>query len=164
MTTVSLDALPTDPETMHALQISPEGAVVGIVFALWEFAIDQESGKIWLSAAVHPDLLGTDPLNPLPPHTINLMRSQIGGKPEHLRSYFRGAIPENGYKIPEPPFEFEVTANPYSGDRQSGKMKLFITSSGAASPRPVQVQKDDHGYWRATEWSSLLLGVMPGKG
>ena len=49
--------------------------------------------------------------------------------------------------------------NPYSGDASEGRLKVFVASSGAASPRPVTLQRNNRGLWKAVEWSSLTLGV-----
>jgi hypothetical protein len=88
-----------------------------------------------------------------------LIRSQVGGQGYRLRSYVEGATPENGYRLPEPPYRVICSANPYSGDLESGEFKVFVASSGADSPRPVTVRRGEDGLWRASEWSSLLLGV-----
>ncbi len=33
--------------------------------------------------------------------------------------------------------------------------------TGAATPRPVTLKRNDRGVWKAYEWSSLLVGVRP---
>jgi hypothetical protein len=76
-------------------------------------------------------------------------------------SYISGATPENGYDIGVPPFVVTCTDGPYSGDASTGAYKVFVASSGAASPRPVTLQINDKGIWKASEWSSLISGVQP---
>ena len=41
------------------------------------------------------------------------------------------------------------------------RAKLFVFSSGADSPRPVTVKKNNRGLWKATSYSSLDVGVRP---
>lgn len=48
-----------------------------------------------------------------------------------------------------------------SGD---GLVKLFLYSSGADSPRPIQLSRNDKGLWKAYSWSSLESGVRPPAG
>ena len=76
------------------------------------------------------------------------------------RSYVKGATPENGYELPDPPYEFEFSDNPYSGDEEEGPYKVFVASSGAASARPMMVRRNNRGIWKAYEWSSLLVGIQ----
>ncbi len=48
-----------------------------------------------------------------------------------------------------------------NGNRETGQYKVFVACSGAELPRPVTLKKNDQGLWKASEWSSLLVGVMP---
>jgi len=48
-----------------------------------------------------------------------------------------------------------------SGNRETGQYKVSVTCSGAELPRPVTLKKNDKGLWKASEWSSLLVGVIP---
>jgi hypothetical protein len=59
---------------------------------------------------------------------------------------------------------FTFSDNPHSGDPETGTFKVFITSSGASSPRPVTVKRNDKGIWKAYEWSTLIVGVEPPAG
>jgi hypothetical protein len=76
------------------------------------------------------------------------------------RSYVKGTTPENGYQLPAPPYVFEFSDTPYSGDVDAGTYKVFVACSGAASPRPVTVRRNNRGIWKAYEWSSLVVGVQ----
>ena len=76
--------------------------------------------------------------------------------------YWKGAEPSNGY-TPSLPLTVETYTNPYSGDESTGKLKLFVATRGASSFRPVSVEKDTDGLWRAKEMSSLFVGMMPAK-
>jgi hypothetical protein len=87
---------------------------------------------------------------------------QVQGKAYLPWAYIEGATPENGYAVSGPPYVVTCTDNPYSGDVDSGQFKVFVACSGADSPRPVTLKRNNKGIWKASEWSSLLVGVkMP---
>ncbi len=69
------------------------------------------------------------------------------------RSYFAGATPQNDYK-PSEPYTIYVSENPYTYQSQ-GYAKLFLTSGGADSPRPVQLRNTKDGKWYL--WEQFLL-------
>lgn len=69
------------------------------------------------------------------------------------RSYFVGATPENDYQ-PNAPYTVEVSENQYSYEEQ-GIAKLFISSGGADSPRPIKLRKAKDGKWYL--WEQFLL-------
>jgi hypothetical protein len=93
--------------------------------------------------------------------SLQRIRRQINGRSYLPRSYVSGTKPENGCHLSEPPYMIECLRNPISGDPASGKCKVFVVSPGADSPRPVTVAVNEHGGWKAMEWSSLLVGVRP---
>lgn len=164
---VEVDGLPETVEAFVALQAevarTPEGGAAMMVAALWLMTEDEEAGWPVLAEAVDPSRLqagsGATGGRRLGKRDLQLIRSQIGGRGHMLRSYMAGATPENGYRLPQPPFRVECTENLYSGDPESGQFKVFVASSGADSPRPVTLRRGEDGLWRAAEWSSLLLGV-----
>lgn len=69
------------------------------------------------------------------------------------RSYFVGSTPENDYQ-PNAPYTVEVSENQYSYEEQ-GIAKLFISSGGADSPRPIKLRKAKDGKWYL--WEQFLL-------
>lgn len=141
----------------------PQGGVAMMVVALLLYAGDEELGRSCLAAAVDRDRLEEGPEGyggrQLGRRDMQLISRQIGSQPYVPRSYVKGATPENGYELPGSPYLFEFSYNPYSGDPESGTYKAFVVCSGAASPRPVTVCRDDRGTWKAREWSSLLVGI-----
>jgi hypothetical protein len=161
---VTIDQLPQTAEAFALLQErvarTPEGGAAVMVVALLLYAEDRVLGERCLDQAVDGGRLHTVAGGQrLGRRDLQLMASQVGGRPHVLRSYLAGTCPEGGYQMPEPPLGIEWSANPYSGDVDSGQYKVFVTSSGADSPRPVTVRRDAEGLWKAYEWSSLLLGV-----
>ena len=90
----------------------------------------------------------------------SLIKSQLNNYPYVTASYFLGSSPENNYTIPEGELSFELSSNNYSGDKDNGPFKVFIKCSGAASPRPMTLKKNDKGIWKAHEFSSLVVGIQ----
>jgi hypothetical protein len=165
---IEIDGLPQSVEGFIALrdQVAqrPQGGAAMMVVALLMYAEDEDLGRQCLAIAVDRDKLSEGPKGyegwQLRASDIWLLHSQIKGKPHIPRSYVKGAIPENGYRLPAPPYVFEFSDNPHSGDPETGMYKVFVTSSGASSPRPVTVKRNDQGIWKAYEWSTLIVGVQ----
>ena len=164
---IEIQRLPQSVDEFVALRDehapTPEGAAATMVVALLLYGEDQDLGKPCLAKAVDPSRtrMGASGDLELQPRALNLIRMQLGQRPYIPRSYLEGATPENAYTLPEEGLAVRLTRNPYSGSNESGRVKLFIASSGADSPRPMTVVRDSDGVWRATEWSSLLSGVRP---
>ena len=72
------------------------------------------------------------------------------------RSYFEGSSPENDY-TPAVPYRVTVSENPYSRTNFSeGYLTVYLKSSGADSPRSVQLRtKPSTGEWFL--WEQMLL-------
>ena len=166
---VEVEGLPSSIESFVELRDrmadKPQGAAAAMVVALMVYAEDDELGKQCLAAAAHPerrqDGSGGYQGQTLRPSDWNLIKSQIGSSPHIPRSYVKGTAPERGYQLPASPYVFEFSDNLHSGDSQAGPYKVFIECSGADTPRPVTVARDDQGAWRAREWSTLIVGVEP---
>jgi hypothetical protein len=143
---------------------TPQGGAVTMVVALYLYARNDELGRECLAAAVHRDQLVQGSGGylgwRLRPRDQQLIATQISGSPYLPQSYFHGTGPEGGYELPPAPYECRFEFNPYSGDPASGRFKVFIQCSGAASARPVEVLQDGDGLWLAHRWSSLLLGIQ----
>ena len=81
------------------------------------------------------------------------------GKGWMAHSYVLGTSHEQGYALPPSgPYQIMIdSTNPYQPG--AGMKKLFISCSGADSPRPITLKVNDKGLWKAHEWSSLQLGM-----
>jgi hypothetical protein len=134
-----------------------------MIIALLLYARDEAVGLQCLAAAITQQRLqeGSGGYEGWELHVRSrqLIQSQMARQPYMPRSYFAGTAPEQGYELPAPPHDVQFSANPYSGDPESGHYKVFVVSSGADSPRPVTVSRNPSGIWQAYEWSSLLVGV-----
>lgn len=165
---VHIDRLPQSAGEFAALQEqvarTPQGGAAMMVVALLLYAGDETLGQQCLAAAVGRERLQEGPRGfegwQLRAGDLQLIRMQVGDKDYIPRSYFAGATPEDSYRLPSPPYVLEFSDNPYSGDPDSGRYKVFVACSGASTPRPVTLERDEGGIWRASEWSSLVVGVQ----
>jgi hypothetical protein len=169
---VTFERIPQSLDAFCSMQASiaavPQGGAAIIVAALTLYVEDEELGLQCLAAAVDKDRLVEGPGGylgwKLRPRDQQLVKMQLGSNPHLPRSYFQGAAPENGYQLPPPPYVCRCAHNPTRGEADSDRFKAFVECSGASSPRPVAVQRNDQGLWLAHEWSSLLVGVQkPGQ-
>ena len=165
---VSISKLPQSVDEfvdlLNQVGRTPQGGATMMVVALLMYAEDEALGTQCLAAAADRGRLmeGAEGYEGFQLRTsdIRLIESQIGKQSYLPKSYVKGAIPDNGYQLPDPPLILECSDNPYSGDPDSGPYKVFVACSGASSPRPVTVKRDEQGAWRATEWSSLVVGIQ----
>lgn len=164
---VRLEAMPRSVDEFVAardrLARSPQGGAAMMVVALLLYAQDEQVGQACLAAAVDRGRLQEGRSGyagwGLGVRDLQLIRLQIGGQRHIPRSYVKGATPDNGYELGEPPYDFGFQYNPHSGDPASGEYKVFVESSGASSARPVSMRRNEQGIWQAREWSSLVVGV-----
>ena len=167
--TVEIGHLPQSIEEFVALRDriadTPQGGAVTMIVALFIYAEDQVLGEQALTVAVDRERLqeAADGYRgwQVRKRALQLIQRQILDSPYIPRSYFLGTSPENGYQLPGPPLRIECRSGPYSGDVDNGTYRVFVTSSGAPSARPVTLHRNQRGFWKAYEWSSLLLGVRP---
>lgn len=137
---------------------APQGGAAAMIVALLVYAGDESLGQQCLAAAA--DDSRTEEGERLRVTDRNLIKRQVAKQTYLPRSYVKGATPANGYQLPDPPYVFEFSDNPHSGDSAAGPYKVFVACSGAASPRPISVKKGTDGLWKATEWSTLVVGIQ----
>lgn len=149
---------------------TPQGAVVSLIAALDLWTKDEMAGRNALILVVEASHLNADTSEAgyrgfnLIKNTQDLVRRQLQSNPHLIGSYLPGSSTANGYTPSSPPYNFLLTANRFSGEMAQGKIKLFLPSSGASSPRPVTVMKNSKGAWKVSEFSSILVGVAKPKG
>lgn len=162
---IQIDQFPQSVDDFVALRDAvaktPQGGAAMMVVALLTFAGDEALGQPCLTVAVdrgrlHEGYKGWQ----LHKSDMRRIEEQIARQPYLPQSYIKGATPENGYTLPAPPYTFEFSDNAYSGDPASGTYRVFVACSGAASPRPATLKRNDKGFWKASEWSSLVVGVQ----
>ena len=98
------------------------------------------------------DLLkGPEPLNP---YQKQFLTERLKGKGYKPRSFFAGAVPENGY-TPNTPYTVTVHENPYSFDNENWAV-LWVKSSGADNMRQLKLRKKPStGQWFLNEIQCL---------
>jgi hypothetical protein len=166
---VQIPSLPAAIEEFLELRdrvaTSPEGGAAMMVVALLAYADGEQLGQECLTCAVARTRLvdGTKGYKgrQLSNASLQRIRAQIRGRDYVARSYISGTTPEDGYQLSGAPYTIECLRNVHSGDPASGKCKVFVVSSGADSPRPVTLARNENGIWKAIEWSSLIVGVQP---
>lgn len=163
---VILDSIPTKVEGFVAMRndlaTTPEGGAAMFVLAMKIYKENEEFGKKCLVIAADRGELRSG--NVYKGYDLNswmTIKSGTGRYPKIAHSYIKGSSPGNGYAV-SLPYTVEFGArNSYSGDNTSGKVRIFILCSGADSPRPITMVKNNRGYWKASKWSSLFAGMKP---
>ena len=150
---VTFDELPTTLDMQLALPQSslqePHYASALLIPALCLWPSNQNTALEMINFLKGPQALSQ--------HEILFINERMRGKEYLPFSYFRGTTPENGYE-PSQPYSVTIFTVPASFD-QAGYAKLYLKSSGADSPRPVQVRKKEStGEWFL--WEQMLLSEI----
>ena len=152
--TVKFDTLPQNAEEMKAMPIydqKDEYVVAACtVAALLRYAANQSDGKAMLDVLNGPE----NPAN------IDLQRmdEKLIGNDYMIRSYFKGASPENDY-TPTQPFTVELLEYQNSRDIDN-YLYLYVPSGGADNPRQIQLRKKPStGEWFIWVFQGLLMDI-----
>ncbi|MBM9499566.1 hypothetical protein JWG44_04795 [Leptospira sp. 201903071] len=164
---LEISSWPTDLTSFDSFRTeqssTPQGALVSLLSALDLYSKNKEEGTKALILIVDSSLLNSDSNGykgfSLSKNITDLIRRQLEQHPYLIGSYLPGSSATNNYKPNSAPYQFNLTANRFSGTEESGQRKLFIPSSGADSARPVTLKKNTKGVWKAHEFSSLLVGI-----
>lgn len=164
--TVTIHQIPTSTEEFIELRnkmaTTPQGGASMFILALKIYAENAELGKNCLIIASDASLLvpskGGYKGFSIGSSTWGLIKRQIRSYPYLPNSYIVGSSAKNAYKV-KLPFQVDSHSNPYSGNLEDGNFKIFIKCSGASSARPIRLTKNRKGYWKAKEFSSLLVGI-----
>ena len=140
------------PDTVEEFKALPQAALATpfdtaalTVLALCFYPTDREA-----SLAMLDYLRGPRPLSGVDKQFI---KDRFMDKDYVPRSFFKGATPQNDY-LPAEPYTITVSENPYSY-QEEGYAKLFVTSGGADSPRPIQLRHAKDGKWYL--WEQFIL-------
>lgn len=150
----------TDLRNQHAA--SPEGGAAMFIMALKLYMEDEKLGIPALvfttdRSRLQQDTKGYKGWSILRTDMSRII-SQLRYHPYLPDSYFDGTNPANQYQS-QLPYKMFFSRNPYSGQEDSGKVKVFVACSGADSDRPITLRRNDKGLWKAIEWSSILVGI-----
>lgn len=79
----------------------------------------------------------------------------------HLpRSFFEGTSPDNGYAVNHQRLAIRVKRQSRDANNPG---RIFVHSTGSDLPKPIKLQQNQRGIWKAVEWSSLQCSVRPPK-
>ncbi len=148
-------------ELRNSIAITPQGGAAMFVIALKLQVEKPEIGKKCIVIAVDSKRLEKGSIYKdfqLKPNYGKRISRQLTSYPYLVNSYFKGANAENGY-FAKLPFELKFTSNIHSGKLSEGILKIFVKCYGADSPRPIKMVKNNKGYWKTTEWSSIIMGI-----
>ena len=139
---VSFSGLPTTTDMLRKLPEAtlqePHYAAALLIPALCIWNTNQNMAIEMINFLKGPQVLST--------YEIQFISERLKGKEYLPFSYFDGTTPENNYK-PSQPYTINIATVPTSFN-EAGYAKLYLKSSGADSPRPVQLRKKDStGEW-----------------
>ncbi len=163
--TVEVPGLPGTVEDLVVLRdriaTTPEGGAAILVLAFIAYAQDVALGTRFLTVALDQRELtdGPNGYKGKQPGKAVLQnaRDRIGRAPWIARSYVQGTGAANAYALPAGPWRLSGREQP--GDVAGDRAKTFVRSTGADTPRPVHLKRNERGHWKATNWSSLEVGV-----
>lgn len=164
--TVKVNAIPDNIEDFLELrdQIaeSPEGGAALFVVAMLMYTKDKTIGNHAFTIASDRSLLKetSDGYKGFAPgrNMASMIKNYFAPKPYIAPSYIVGTSPKNDYKLPSSPYKVALTRNTYS-TQSNGDIKVFVACSGADSPRPVTLRKNNRGVWKVVNYSSLFVGI-----
>lgn len=142
-------AFTTIPENLAELQATPEAALASpydavalTLAALSSFERDPQAVWEMLDFLKGPEDVTEG--------EKQFITERLRNKGYKIRSFFRGATPENNY-APTTPWTVVVSANPRSFS-QKRWATLYVQSGGADSPREIRLrQKPSTGQWFVSE-------------
>lgn len=138
-------------EVLAAKGQQPECICALFLCALALFERDKDAGTAAMNRLRGP--------KPMTPYDCQFLRDRLRGKSYLPLAYFEGATPGNNYQ-PRVPYILNVLADPRPQDVEPGYLRVFLTTSGADSPRPMKLrQKVSTGEWFLWEYSSILSGI-----
>ena len=151
---VKFDTLPQTAEEMLAMKNydqKDEYAVAAFTLAaLLRYASAPEDGKAMLNTLKGPEDLSN--------FDLQLMDEKLAGGDYLIRSYFKGAEPENDY-APKTPYTVELLEYQNSRDIEH-YLYLYVQSGGADSPRQIQLrQKPSTREWFLWTFQGLLMDI-----
>ena len=163
--TTSINNLPSTVEEFvkmrNEIAVTPEGGATMFIVALKIYTKNPDVGSKCLVIATDRSRLTTGDVYKgfqLMKTDMNRIKLQMERYPYIPNSYFKGSTPKNGYKF-NYPGKMTFSSNAYSGNKAEGNFKVFVKCYGADSPRPIKLVKNNKGFWKAKEWSSIIMGM-----
>lgn len=146
-----------------ATALTPEGGAAVFVLALLLMEQDATLGRSALVIALDAGELRRDANGyqgyALGNRAEDFVTRYLAPKPYLARSYLTGTTPEDGYTAPATR-TVQLTRNTSSVVSED-RIKVFVACTGADTPRPITLLRNNRGVWKALEYSSLFVGVRP---
>ncbi len=143
------------PDTLETFTALPEAALSDpfdtAALTVLAFSVFPKNRELCYSMINY--LRGPRPLSPMEEQFI---RDRFMDTDYIPRSYFEGATPDNDY-TPAQPLSIKILENPNSYNTE-GYAMMYINSSGADSPRNVQLRLAKDGKWYLWE-QYVLVGI-----
>jgi hypothetical protein len=165
---ITVEKLPKTIEEFTAMRDktarTPEGGVVMLLIALKMYQDDRTEGyKALVLATDRSELVESNRAGNykgfvLGGYTPDALKSAFERFPYLAHAYFPGTKPEDGYALGKGPYRFAFTPHRYRPLTDT-EFSLFVPSAGTDSPRPMHLKKNDKGLWKASNYSSFLVGV-----
>jgi len=97
--------------------------------------------------------------------TMSYFVDALNNKAHLFRSYTKGATPDNGYRTDPDKYELVIVGKahtrPFADYPEGEVVKLSLKSGGAELPRPMFMQRNEDGIYKAREFSSICVDVRP---
>ena len=126
------------------------GAIKAFLIGVIEYLEDKDRGSKMIALTLPENYLQKDGT---PGRNAFLEYFEKDGG-NSAKSYL-GGTPDNDYQY-QYDFHLDMQANSEQGEWES---KLFIRSGGKDNPSPVHLKKNQNGYWKLFNVSSLATGV-----
>lgn len=140
---------------------SPEGGALAFAVALYTFSEDPRLGTALLTLTLDISRIvdGPEGVSGKQPFDLRDFRERNGARPYIARPMFQGTSPAQGYAMPPLPWELRVHGQPQHSAPDD--VRLYIVTTGADSPKPLRLKRNDKGLWKALEWSSFQGNCRP---
>ncbi len=163
--TVTIESIPGTIEELINLRdrvaVTPEGGSALFIVAMNMYVRDNDLGMKAFTVALDRSQLmeSTSGYKGWAPafKYANLIKSELRQKPYIASSYFQGTSYLNGYALSKGPWKIVMVTNRFS-EINENERKYFVKSTGADSPRPIYLRKNNRGIWKVYN-DSLILGV-----
>ena len=142
---------------------TPEGGAAVLVLAMLLYERDAKLGHDAMVIALDAGELRQDADGyqgfTLGNRAEDFVTRYLVPRPYLARSYLVGTSPETRYQAPATP-TVRLGRNA-SSEISAERIKVFVSCTGADTPRPVTLQRNNRGVWKAYEYSTLFVGVRP---
>jgi hypothetical protein len=161
---ITVEAMPATTadflELRDRLALTPEGGAALFVIAMMKYVEEPATGEEFLTIALDRGNLAKSAKGYkgfAPGSSIQYHLGRIQNMKYLPGSYVSGTSAAEGYQAAAP-YRFDFSRNKYS-EIKPDRIKVFVACTGASSPRPVTLQRNDKGLWKVYEASSLFVGV-----